>query len=92
MIIRILQLRNFSYDFVIFDSATSIGLTPEIFEKIVKQNNGTSFVSILQSTKEGAFRGSNVWEHLVDVEIRFEDGIAKTEKSRFGGKGEVEVW
>jgi len=81
-----------NYDFVIFDSATSIGLTPEIFEKIVKQNNGTSFVSILQSTKEGAFRGSNVWEHLVDVEIRFEDGIAKTEKSRFGGKGEVEVW
>lgn len=87
------SINKFSdYDFVIFDSATNIGLEPAEFEDFAKQNPKTSFISILQATKEGTFRGSNSWEHLVDVKIRFENGKSFTEKSRFGGNGVVEVW
>jgi len=87
------SINKFSdYDFVIFDSSTNIGLEPSEFEDFAKQNPKTSFISILQATKEGTFRGSNSWEHLVDVKIRFENGKSFTEKSRFGGNGVVEVW
>lgn len=80
------------YDFIFFDSVTNIGLSPEQFEEFVADFPKTSFIAILQATKEGAFRGSNLWEHLVDVKIRFEKGKSYTEKSRFGGNGVVEVW
>jgi len=80
------SINKFSdYYFVIFDSATNIGLLPENFENFVSQFPRTSFVAILQATKEGTFRGSNSWEHLFDVKIRFENGKSFTEKSwRFG--------
>jgi len=80
------------FDFVFFDSVTNMGLQPAAFEKYKQNNPHTSFVAILQATKEGTFRGSNEWEHLVDVKIKFENGISYTEKSRFGGTGQVKVW
>jgi len=50
------------------------------------------FIYVFQSTKNGNFKGSQEYSYDVDVVIETDQGIAKTEKSRFGGSGEVKVW
>ena len=47
---------------------------------------------VFQATKDGNFKGSNEFAHDVDVVIEVDNGIAFTEKSRFGGNGEIKVY
>jgi len=74
------------YDYVIVDSVTAFGYNPTVLERLKDQNPTVSFVWIFQSTKDGNFRGSKDFEHLVDVSIIVNElGFARAEKSRFGG-------
>jgi hypothetical protein len=47
---------------------------------------------LFQTTKDGKFYGEKHWQHAVDVEIVCHDGMAKAQKSRFGGNQVVEIW
>ncbi len=80
------------YDFVIFDSVNSLKLTPDDLKEINKKNHLTSFIYIFQTTKDGKFRGSQEFEHDVDVSIELHNGIATTKKSRFGGNGQIKIY
>ena len=76
-----------SYDFVFIDSVNEMGLEPDDLRKLQTKYPAISFIYIFKSTKDGKFRGSQDFEHMVDVSVRIEDGEARSEKSRFGGSG-----
>ena len=75
------------YDFVFIDSVNEMKLTPEDLQKMRIKNPKISFVYVFKSTKDGNFRGSQDFEHDVDISVKIENGFALTEKSRFGGSG-----
>lgn len=77
-----------SYDVIFIDSVNSIGYEPEDLRKLDK---GQSWVYVFQTTKEGNFRGSQEFEHDVDVSIEVEKFKAHSIKNRFGGKEEINV-
>ena len=80
-----------SFDFVFIDSVNEMGMEPDDLRKLQSSNPRISFIYVFKSTKDGKFRGSQDFEHMVDVSVRVEDGEAVVEKSRFGGRGEFKV-
>lgn len=80
------------FDFVFYDSVNSMGLSAEDLKELKAKNKQTSFIYIFQSTKDGNFKGNQEYSHDVDVVIEVEKGMARTEKSRFGGNGEIKVY
>ncbi len=80
------------FDFVFTDSVNSMGLSPQDLSKLRDENPQTSFMYIFQTTKSGSFKGSQEYSHDVDVVVVAENGVARTEKSRFGGNGEIKVY
>jgi predicted ATP-dependent serine protease len=51
-------------------------------------------IYIFQVTKDGRFRGTNEFEHLVDCVLKAENGTITSKgcKNRFGGNGSVKVF
>ena len=91
-ITKTLPARLIEYDFVFCDSANSMQMDLQNFERIAKLYPKLSWVLMFQTTKEGNFLGEKNWQHAVDVEVYVNDGKAKALKSRFGGKEEVGAW
>lgn len=80
------------YQFVILDSVNKLGLNPKELEKLKVDNPGISFIYIFQATKEGKFRGTNEFQHDVDVIIEVpEKGIA-IQNGRFNQGGEMRIF
>jgi hypothetical protein len=80
------------YDFLFIDSVNSHGLVPLDIEKLISKYPKLSLAYVCQTTKDGNFRGSKEWEHMADVVVHANNGVARTEKNRFGGRGEIKVW
>lgn len=55
------------YDTIFLDSVNSLGLTAKDVKKMINAHPGKLWVLIVQTTKEGDFRGGQDWEHLVDI-------------------------
>lgn len=55
------------YDVIIYDSINSIGFDVKQYRAYVDRNPGKIHVPIVQSTKDGDFRGGKDWEHEVDI-------------------------
>lgn len=55
------------FDVVFFDSINSLGMDLKSYKTFVEANPGKVYVLIVQSTKDGDFRGGKDWEHEVDV-------------------------
>lgn len=83
-----------NYDFIIIDSVNEMGISYDELCKLNEQGkqNGVSFIYLFKSTKNGSFRGSQEFEHLVQVSLKVAGGIASTQKSRFGGHGSVRIF
>lgn len=80
------------YKFVFLDSVNKLGLTPQELTKLKMDNPGVSFIYVFQSTKEGKFRGTNEFQHDVDVVIEVpEKGIA-IQNGRFNQGGEMRIF
>jgi len=80
------------YDIVFLDSADSLRLSPQEVEKLCQKHPKLSLVTIHKVTKTGSFRGSAEWEHDCDTSVVVANGVAKAEKNRFGGNGEIGVF
>lgn len=52
---------------IFLDSVTALKLTHEDVENLADQYPNRNWFVVLQSTKGGDFRGSQEWEHLVDI-------------------------
>jgi hypothetical protein len=55
------------FDTIFLDSANSLKLTPALMKELMKRHPGKLWILIVQTTKEGDFRGGQDWEHLVDI-------------------------
>jgi len=80
------------YNFVILDSVNKLRLSPEDLEKLKKNNPTISFIYIFQTTKEGNFRGSNHFQHDVDVVIEIPEKGRAIQNGRFNQGGEMDIF
>lgn len=55
------------FDVVFFDSIQSIKMTLDSYEKFVEDHPGKMYVIIVQTTKDGKFKGGQEWLHAVDI-------------------------
>jgi len=81
-----------AYDFIFLDSVNKLGLTPEDLNRLKSFNPSKSFIFIFQSTKAGAFRGANTFQHDVDVVIEVPEPGKAMQMGRFNQGGEMEIF
>ncbi len=81
-----------NYDIVIFDSVQSLQLEPEDLEKW--QSLKAMKIYIFQCTKDGHFRGSKEYEHIIDCVLKADNGVITSTgcKNRFGGNGSFKIY
>jgi len=82
----IAELKEHKFKMLIIDSANFIGYSPEDIETIKTEVKGLSTFVILQSTKDGKFKGNNDYAHNADVVLKIHDLEVFTEKTRFASK------
>jgi hypothetical protein len=80
------------YDFIFLDSVNKLGLTPEDLSRLKALNPAKSFIFIFQTTKMGAFRGANTFQHDVDVVIEVPDKGKAVQMGRFNQGGEIDIF
>lgn len=81
-----------AYDFIFLDSVNKLGLTPEDLNRLKSLNPTKSFIFIFQSTKAGAFRGVNTFQHDVDVVIEVPEPGTAVQMGRFNQGSEMEIF
>lgn len=79
------------YSLVIIDSVNHLGIGAEQLEEVRQKNETTAFVAIMQSTKDGKYRGDQTFLHNADIHIVMEDGKARQKKSRYAPPSEIDV-
>jgi predicted ATP-dependent serine protease len=77
------------YDMVVIDSVNHIKWSHEQIEVLRAKCKNTAFVAIMQSKKDGDFKGEQDFAHNSDIMIKVESMTAKQYKSRFGPPSEV---
>lgn len=80
------------YDFIFLDSVNRLGLSPEDLNQLKASNPSKSFIFIFQTTKMGAFRGANSFQHDVDVVIEVPERGKAVQMGRFNQGGEINVF
>lgn len=75
------------YDFIIIDSVNDLNLDLSDYKEIRDIYDKKAFISVLQYTKSGDFRGGLDWEHEMDIACRIEAGVVDVNKNRYGQKG-----
>jgi len=73
------------------DSVNRANIEVEKAEKMKNQNSNTSFIWLLQATKEGNFRGSQEWTHNADIIVKVDENNTATAQGRYGG-GQMNVF
>jgi len=79
------------YKLVILDSINHIGLSASEFENIREQSPNTAFLAIMQSKKDGDFKGTQEWAHNCDIIIEMRNMIAHQTKSRFAPPANIKI-
>jgi len=80
------------YQFVILDSVNKLGLNPQDLAKLKADNPGVCFIYVFQTTKEGKFRGTNEFQHDVDVVIEVPEQGKAVQYGRFNQGGEMDIF
>lgn len=84
-----LPVKLSAYQFVILDSITDLGIDLEQYKAMREENPNTAFILILQTTKDGKFKGGKEWEHEVEIAGEVDNGIISIYKNRYGVKGSL---
>jgi len=80
------------FEFVFIDSVNHYGLSVDELRELKQQNPNVSFIYIFQTTKSGLFRGSNEFQHDVDIVVHIpEKGLAES-FGRFNAGGEMQIF
>lgn len=77
------------YDAVIIDSINHIRWSHEQVEELRAKCKNTAFIAVMQSKKDGDFKGEQDFAHNSDIMIKVENLVAKQYKSRFAPPSEV---
>lgn len=81
-----------SYDFIFLDSVNKLELSAKGLEALKEKNKGKSFIYIFQVTKDGRFRGSNEFQHNVDIVIELYQPGKAAQLGRFNQGSEIIVF
>jgi hypothetical protein len=84
-------LKGKEFQFVFIDSINVAGIDNEFLELIKVENPKKSFISIVQATKSGNFKGDQALTHNCDFVIKVIDGVAY-HHGRFGPASEVKIF
>lgn len=84
-------LQSKSCDFVFIDSINNAGIDNEFLELIKQENPAKSFISIVQATKGGNFKGDQALTHNCDFIIKVVAGIAY-HSGRFNTTTEIGIF
>ena len=71
------------YKFVFLDSLNDMKISSKDFKQLKSMHPDKAFIGILQSTKSGSFKGSNDYEHDMDISLKIENQVAECKKGRF---------
>lgn len=77
------------YKFVIIDSVNHLGIDAAKLEELRRENPKLSIVAIMQSTKDGNFKGNQEFLHNADIRVELDKRVAKQTKSRYAAPAEV---
>ncbi|MBI3136038.1 MAG: hypothetical protein HYZ14_15280 [Bacteroidetes bacterium] len=80
------------YNFIFLDSVTKLGLTPTELNLLQEQYSDKAFIYIFQTTKDGKFRGSNQFQHDVDVVVNVYEKGKASQYGRFNQGGELDIF
>lgn len=80
------------FDFVFIDSVNHYGLSVDELRELKQQNPSVSFIYIFQTTKSGLFRGSNEFQHDVDIVIHVAEKGLAVSFGRFNQGGEMQIF
>jgi predicted ATP-dependent serine protease len=80
------------YNFVFLDSVNKLGLTPDDLDRLKNSHPTISFVFVFQTTKEGKFKGANVFQHDVDVVIEVPEKGVAIQMGRFNQGGTINIF
>ncbi len=83
-----------TYDLVIVNSVSTLGLTTVEVHELIERSRKTmtSLALVYHATKDGQYKGMSENEHLVDMSITISGGVKSVGKNRFGGKGQMNVF
>jgi len=88
---HIKDLKDGKYKLLVVDSVNHLRWDSEDLERIKKEIPKLSTFVILQSVKEGTFKGSNELAHNADILLKVDDLNVYTEKTRFEKKSLASV-
>ncbi|MHB8260476.1 MAG: P-loop NTPase family protein [Bacteroidia bacterium] len=80
------------YDFVVIDSVNKMELEPDDLDRLKANNPGVSFLYVFQTTKSGVFRGSQHFQHDVDIVIEIPEKGLAMQNGRFNQGGEMRMF
>jgi len=80
------------YDFIFLDSVNKLNLKPDDLSRLKAMNPDKSFVFVFQTTKAGAFRGANTFQHDVDIVIEVPEWGKAVQMGRFNQGGEMRIF
>lgn len=80
------------YDFIFLDSVTRLGLTVDDLNNLKDENPNKGFVYVFQVTKLGKFRGSNEFQHDVDIVLEVPEKGYVIQFGRFNQGGEMDIF
>ena len=79
------------FNFVFIDSINNAGIDSEYLEVLKNENPNKSFISIVQATKGGNFKGDQSLTHNCDFVIKVVDGVAY-HAGRFQVASEIKIF
>jgi predicted ATP-dependent serine protease len=71
------------YKFVVIDSVNHMGITAKDLRKLIGLHPDKGFICVLQSIKNGDYKGAKEFEHDVDISIKIDKRVAKCGKTRY---------
>ncbi len=80
------------YDFVFLDSVTRLGLSVEQLNELKDNNPQKGLIYVFQATKGGKFRGSNEFQHDVDIVLEVPQKGRVVQFGRFNQGGEMDIF
>lgn len=72
------------FKFVFLDSINVLKLTLDDYIRLRERYPNTAFISILQTTKDGKFKGGKDWEHEVEIAVEIHQRKPRVYKNRYG--------
>ena len=88
-IIGLVQARG--YKLIVLDSVNKMRITPEGIGKIRQACPELAILSIMQSTKDGNFKGSQEYKHDCDIYLNVENFVVYQSKARSAGAAKMAI-